>query len=297
MVSIVLVGAGASFGSEDVHPTTPPLGNQLFDKLEQAGGIAARIPTTMKYVFRENFEAGMALYYKYYDGNIMQFQRELAQYLVQFSPGPRNTYIRLIKTLGIHKIIYCSLNYDLLLELSAGSLGFNTTYDSKSIKNCIRILKPHGSSNFWPDIPIGMLRNVTIKESGRADIQADIRPLSQLDTLHRCQNEDSVAPAIAMFAEGKAVKISPDYVEMQQHHWATSANTATQIFVVGVRVHTIDEHIWGILANTKAKVTYFGFPNDQHSFNDWKLSNNKKNAYFINANFSECISTIKSRLN
>ena len=36
MVSLVLLGAGASYGSMDAEPHTAPLGNKLFDQLELA---------------------------------------------------------------------------------------------------------------------------------------------------------------------------------------------------------------------------------------------------------------------
>jgi len=95
MVSVVLLGAGASFGSGDVTPHTPPLGNGvdgLFSRLEAAGGLASRLPDTLKASFRLSFEKGMSECYEYLDGNIMTFQRELAAYLAQFEPGPDNTY-------------------------------------------------------------------------------------------------------------------------------------------------------------------------------------------------------------
>ena len=67
--------------------------------------------------------------------------------------------------------------------------------------------------------------------------------------------EDSVAPAIAMYAEGKAVKISPDYVERQQVLWKAAVESASRIFVAGVRVHNADVHVWGELARARAPVT------------------------------------------
>ena len=40
MAVIVLLGAGASFGSVGVKPCPPPLGNNLFDALVDMGGVA-----------------------------------------------------------------------------------------------------------------------------------------------------------------------------------------------------------------------------------------------------------------
>jgi len=299
MPALILVGAGASFGSGDVQPCCPPLGNGpdgLFAQLEAAGGQAASLPTDLRTLFRTDFEKGMAQFYEFADGDIMRFQREMAAYLAAFSPGKKNAYVRLIRTIGPRRAIYASLNYDLLFELAAASLGLNTFYGTDPVARGVRLLKLHGSSNFWPDIPVGMIRNSTIKRSGRADIQAPIKPLNQEDTLYRCRVEDSIAPAIAIYAEGKAVKICPDYVERQQALWKAAVGSASRIFVVGVRVHNADVHVWGELAIARAPVTYFGLEWDKQPYEQWIADNRKRNAYFIEANFDECIAFIGRQL-
>lgn len=299
MVSVVLFGAGASFGSGAVSPHVPPLGNGpdgLFSRLEATGGEASRLPDRLKSAFRADFEKGMSEYYEYSNGAIMRFQRELAAYFAQFKPGPSNTYLRLIQTLGVKRVIYSSLNYDLLFELSAAALQLKTTYGVDASASGARLIKLHGSCNFWPDIPPGTLRGITISRSGRADVQASIRPLTQEETIHYCANEESLAPAMAMYAEGKSVKVSPDYVDDQQSQWQSAVVKARHVFVVGVRVHSTDFHVWGALAKTQASITYFGRPADKSTFFDWKKVAGKRNAYFIEATFSECVGIIKSRL-
>jgi hypothetical protein len=299
MTSVILLGAGASFGSGDVSPSIPPLGNDpdgLFARLETVGGQAANLPEDLKSLFRSDFEKGMAKFYEDSNGNIMRFQREIAAYLAQFTPGAKNAYVRLIQTVGVRRAIYASLNYDLLFELAAGSQGIKTCYGVEPLTSEVRLLKLHGSSNFWPDIPAGMLKNVTVANSVRADVQALIRPLNQNETLDRCAIEDSLAPAIAMYAEGKTVKISPDYVEQQQALWKTAVSDANKVFVVGVRVHNADAHIWGELAKTKASITYFGRCPDREAYEEWKTGYGKKHAYFIEATFQESIGIIGHRL-
>lgn len=299
MASVILLGAGASFGCSDVSPASPPLGNGtdgLFARLMAAGGEASNLPNDLKSLFLADFEKGMAEFYEYSNGNIMRFQREMAAYLAQFTLGPKNAYARLIRTIGARRAIYASLNYDLLFELAAASLGLNTRYEMTSLTSEVRLLKPHGSSNFWPNIPAGMIQNCTFQRSGRADVQTPIIPLNQEETLYRCANEDSLAPAIAMYAEGKAVKVSPDYVERQQAHWLAAVKSANQVFVIGVSVNSADTHIWGELAKTRSSVTYFGRPSDREAYKEWKMSNGKKDAYFIEATFQECIPIIGRRL-
>ncbi len=297
MVAVVLLGAGASYGSGDVDPSVPPLGNRLFDELERAGGVAAGLPDSLKLAFRENFELGMAEYCKHVDGDIMRFQRELAHYLAAFAPGPSNVYGQLINSLGARRVIYCTLNYDLLFELSAARLGLSTSYSVELLPNHVRLLKPHGSCNFWPDLPIGMFRGCTFAGSGRADIQANVRPLNRSQTIQRCMLEDSVAPAIAMYAEGKSVKVCPDYVEHQQAMWAESVAKVKKVFIVGVRINSADTHVWDELERSHASITYFGIDaSSKQAFDEWKSSARRRNAFFVMTNFRGCIPVIKTRM-
>jgi hypothetical protein len=298
MVALVLMGAGASFGSKDVIPYPPPLGNGddgLFARLEEKFASIRSIPDNIKATFRKNFEEGMASFNKHSDGDVMSFQRSLAHYLAEFSPGERNEYRRLIRDLGVARIIYSTLNYDLLFELAAASLGLHTNYSRKPWAGHVRLLKPHGSSNFWPDIPLGTFRQVKFKNT-KIDIAAPVRPVDQRDTLHRCQQEDSLSPAIALYAEGKPVKVCPDYVTDQQDQWRQVATNASQIFITGVRVNYTDAHLWDVLGMTKAKVVYFGLDGDREAFLDWKEHKRKKQAYFVPGYFSDAIDSMKRRL-
>lgn len=292
MAIVLLLGAGASFGSLGVKPYPPPLGNKLFPELVKRNGVAATLPHHIKRAFEIDFEDGMAKYYAFSRGNIMTFQRELAEYLASFYPTDSNVYIELIKNIGCKRVIYSSLNYDLLLELSASKVGYLTNYSSTHKHGSIRILKIHGSSNFWPDLPTRALQSVRFYDIEKADIQIPIRPLSQYDTLYKCRVEDSVAPAIAMFAIGKKVKISPDFVDQQYDMWVEQVCKASKIIVVGVRVHEVDEHIWSLLGKIKGNVMYFGFDNDKPEFETWKKNNNKKNAYFYKSDFKTSVKTI-----
>ena len=293
MAVMVLLGAGASYGSKNVEPSPPPLGNKLFEELVEKGGEAASMPEFLKEKFQSNFEERMAAYFEHTQGDIMTFQRELAEHLASFKPLDGNVYIDLIKSLKPQRVIYSSLNYDLLFELAAAKLHLNTIYDNGFQNGYVRLLKIHGSSNFWPDIPMGSMKGCKIYGSGRADIQAPTKPLNQIDTLNRCRVEDSLAPAIAMFAVGKDVRVCPDYVEEQYAKWKEQIEKSSKVFIVGVRVHEVDEHIWGVLGKCPAKVWYFGFDGDKDEFDAWKAKHKKANAYFRKADFEASIDIIK----
>lgn len=293
MVAVVLLGAGASFGSRDVLPEPPPLGRGLFPKLELLGGVAASLSEDLKALFREDFEAGMARYFEG-GGDIAMFQRELALYLAQFRPGSENVYSRLIQELGIKRVIYCSLNYDMLFEEAAARLGFNIAYSLLPPDNKhVRLIKLHGSCNVWPAVDISVHTNIKFF-GNKNDVEAPVVALDRMQTIVRCQKDSSFAPSMAMFAVGKAVRMCPSWVATQHSFWLESLKRATTVFIVGVRVHPVDEHIWNALATCRADVVYFGVTdNDLVEFEDWKSNTKKRNVRFQKADFLKSVSFMR----
>ncbi|NBI45434.1 hypothetical protein [Burkholderia sp. ISTR5] len=288
---VVLLGAGASYGSGDVHPHPPPLGAALFPALEAVGGVFAEMPERLKEEFRKDFETAMGQYFEE-AGSVMEFQRGLAKYFSQFTPGPNNEYMRMIRTLGVTRYIYITLNYDLLLEESAAMCGCDGYYGIKRDKNTINVIKPHGSCNFWPDM-LGVLKGVFMK-SREADVIAPVKPLDRQDTIKACETEDSLSPAIAMYAKGKGAMVCPGYVKTHQELMSKAFSDASRIYISGVRVVAEDVHIWDQMARSKAKITYFGSERSGAEFIEWAKSRGRTNAFFVEANFSECIEKIAS---
>ncbi|MFT6263704.1 MAG: hypothetical protein ACJAQ0_001574, partial [Dasania sp.] len=156
------------------------------------------------------------------------------------------------------------------------------------------LLKIHGSSNFWPDIGTNQFIGCTFENNG-TDFDAPINALNQEETLHKCKTENSLAPAMSMFAKGKEVRVCADGVKQTYNIWKETVNKASKIFIIGVRVHEVDAHIWDVLGKSKAKITYFGFEADKIEFNTWKNNHNKRNAYFQGKNFKNAIPVIKKQ--
>lgn len=299
MVALVLLGAGASFGSKDVVPYPPPLGNGnagLFARLEERSPLAASLPSDLRGHFRRNFEGGMGEYYEYADGDIMQFQRELAAYLAEFQPGPSNEYRKLLEAVNVRRVVFSSLNYDLLFEASAASVGLATLYDVDRMRNAVRLLKPHGSCNFWPDIPVGMFRGFRSARNGAGDVDAPVQVLNRDQAIQRCASDDSFAPAIAMYAEGKSVRVCAPFVALQQEKWRQVVMTASQIFISGVRVHQVDKHIWEPLAASDARVVYFGLGSDRDEFQSWRDKHDRSNAHYVEGDFTFARKMMSARL-
>jgi len=102
---------------------------------------------------------------------------------------------------------------------------------------------------------------------------------------------------MAMFAVGKGVMVAPEYVSKQYEMWKDFVPKASKIFIIGVKVHEVDKHIWKVLGESKVWLAYFGFPAEKSEFDTWKDNHKKKNAYFYEEDFESSINTIKKRMN
>jgi hypothetical protein len=278
----------------------PPLGEQLFNALAaKPGSVAANLPEEFKKKFRENFEMGMAAFYESFHGDLMRFQRQLAHFIAGFSASPDSAYVTLFRRINPTRHIFCTLNYDLMIESAAARLGIHTTlyaYSAKHERGVLRLLKPHGSCNFWPkglEIEGGMMINMIGPE-----IESPIRVLSHAETLRQCEDESNgLAPAIAMYAEGKSVRVSPHYISKQQQGWTAAVAAAAKVCIVGTKVNEADTHIWEPLARSPANIYYFGFDQlDRERFELWKDKSRKRNMYFTQASFSEAVPIIANHL-
>lgn len=283
MKNLVLLGAGASYGSEPTGQFTPPLGNRLFDDLAARPGIASSLPQSVKESFRD-FEEGMAKFAKSHSGDIQKFQREMAGYLAEFSPSENSLYLKLLENFDRKETVFASLNYDLLLEEAMEARGYHPTYGPELLYKHIRLLKPHGSSNFWYDTPGVIFENVRSVGNGVA-LNAPVRPRTRVESLRLCRRDDSFAPAMSLYAKGKVVKTCPNFVTEQQKFFAEACSVAENIYIIGVRVVPEDHHIWGPLVESPAHITYFGGEQDESEFIEWAKSNKNKKYSFVQEYF------------
>lgn len=292
MPTLVLLGAGASHGSEPNRAhKTPPLGNDLFGALTELGGVASRIPDDIKKVFDQGFELGMALFNQRIDVQLQAFHRELSSYLADFVPSPNSYYVELLRHLVGRNVIFSSLNYDMMLEEAAFLLGMRVSYGIERMPNAIRVIKPHGSINFWPDFPPDTIKNCFFSNVGSA-LDAPVKPVDRLSAKYRCDVDTSISPAISMYAKGKRVSVCPGFVQNQQVMFSTACRRASRIIIVGVRVVAEDSHIWEPILKSGSEVTYFGNEADEAELRAWADAGNRKNVNFVNGYFDKAIASI-----
>lgn len=293
MPTLVLLGAGASHGSEpDRNIRTPPLGNYLFGELCALGGVASKIPDDIKKVFfDQGFEEGMALFNARINIQLQAFHRELSAYLADFVPTSQNYYLDLLKKLGGRNVVFSSLNYDMMLEEAAIMIGMNVTYGVARAPNTVRVLKPHGSINFWPDSPPEMFTNCSFSNCGPI-LEIPVRPLRREPARNRCITDTSLSPAISMYAKGKKVSICPSFVREQQERFSAVCKQSSRILIIGVRVIPEDVHIWQPILKSGSEITYFGNDNDESELRAWATKNDRNNYVFVNGYFGKAIEHI-----
>ena len=97
MSRVILFGAGATYGSEAVAPSIPPLGADLFDELRAAYPQAwGTIPDEQRPSFVPNFELGMRDVWESGSHTGPTLVRCMAHYFTRFRPLVGNTYSSLL---------------------------------------------------------------------------------------------------------------------------------------------------------------------------------------------------------
>lgn len=266
MMHSFLFGAGASHGSGRCEPEAPPLGNQLYDKLEPTLRVAKEVDDDVKELFRQDFEAGMDELLKRKSWVYQWFQQDLARYIAQFEPRPGNHYRELIQIFKNKRAgtLLSTLNYDLLLERAIELAGhsYHHLISEPFTVGSYPVYKLHGSCNIVPDPPMqirGILINVdlanappgvTVGGVGGHELMSLDRPalMKWLD------EEDSLVPCIAAYHASKNIRDHGTSFKHLRAHWASEIHNTEAIFIIGVRLVLHDTHIWEPISKYKGKV-------------------------------------------
>lgn len=257
MINIIF-GAGASFGSGKCTPYCPPLGNNLFENLCEIDGHFKQLPEELKQIFlSKGFESGMAAIDD--DSRIINpLQKEVACYLSKFKTTPENAYVRLFNKLKRHisKIAITTLNYDILIEQALSYHGFNIDYNSTN--NGITLLKPHGSSNFLPQLPSGMVlqgntfKNCSSFMEGLKTIAAESHEAVK-DWCKDPRNSD-LSPVLSIYSKEKRVVINKRLISEIQNKYNEINEQAKLLVLVGIKYIPHDNHIWDSIGESNAKI-------------------------------------------
>ncbi len=263
MTTVLLFGAGASFGGGDFLPERPPLGNQLFAELSRCfKGSWGALPTDAAAAFTDNFERGMEMVWENWSHAVPTLMQHMAIYFVQFRPRSPGTtlYCRLIQ--GIEaanaraRVLLSTLNYECLLEHSVWSTGAPVNYGDFPTSDGITVWKLHGGCNL---LPAGISATRSISFTSGVSFGTSIRPARDLnEVLEFCLADNALPPVMCMFMRRKPVQVSSASVAALQNAWQEKAMKADRVAVVGVFPNSEDTHLWDTLASIPGELLYVG---------------------------------------
>lgn len=245
-------------------------------------------------LFVSDFEAGMDQFWKERNTHTTELLRDMARYFAPFEPLSGNQYLELIKVIGgtRKRTVMVTTNYDLLIEHAVVKSGLLVTYGGlPAAERNIPILKIHGSCNFLPDLAPRQISGIGFDLSGApggAVLEAGIRiATSAREVIDFCNREDAIAPALAMYSPAKQVLYCRSFIHAQQQAWLSALKQVSRIYVIGLRVHTVDQHIWKPLASAKASLYYVG--REPEVFATWANANKRRRAYVLAHTFADAI--------
>jgi len=158
----VLIGAGASFGAGGIAPHRPPLGAELFDRLQKEfpDSWVSLLDDDERKAFRGDppdppFETGMKMLWENNDERLPRLLIDMAIYFSRFRPdGSPNCYaalLQLLMTTSRIDVFFCSLNYECVFEQIAEQVGLDLINLGRGRREEGRracLYKPHGSCNY-----------------------------------------------------------------------------------------------------------------------------------------------------
>jgi len=286
---VVLFGAGASHldGGYD----RPHLTRDLFDSLHpQFPDSWGRIPPYRAKDFADHFESAMDEIAT--DSKLLaEMTIDMALYFSSFRPRqiPEEPYykifIRCMKLIRSRKLVFATLNYDCLIELAAEQAGLIfLPYYFKS-GDGLRLLKLHGSCNFPVNQDkIHIKEKLTMAQASR--FESVIEPCHPREVAKLLKKRPCFPPAMALITPGKQILSCDNQIRQLQNIYAKTVTQASHVAIVGARPNRQDDHVWGPIARTKARVAFIG---SAGPFNELSVMREGKSVIQLGEKFEDSV--------
>lgn len=301
--NLIIFGAGASYGSGDTRfgwnadcaQKLPPLGAKLFTELQNFDPTGwGGLPSELSKKFIDDFEAGMKNLSTSSPYNMAPLQRAMASYFFQFRATTDNLYYKLAQRIkaGNWQGAIVTLNYERLLELSLGNLAIKMGCNNPNTPYQVELCFPHGCCHlfcesiqgidkFWKFKGAGgialkpggffgwnkagqpIVSGINVSTYGKTEAIFDPKEHAE-----RIKN-DSAPPVMSYFEPLKRTTSGADFIQAQRSRFKDLVNEADNIVIVGIKVREHDEHIWGPLKATNARLIYCS-GSDGEQFKAWK---------------------------
>lgn len=293
-MNVILFGAGASYGCGGIEPKPPPLGADLFSVLRRLYDTWRSVPEECSSHFAKNFELGMAQVVEKYGFAVAPLMQEMAIFFSIFRPvsSIENLYRGLVNECADpSSILWSTLNYECIFELTAGTEGFSIAYfgEPEELPNKILgVWKLHGSCNFKVK-SLEATRGVSFGTGVVFD--GGIEPLDPGAVLSHYRSNTALYPAMALYAEGKDIAMSPSPVKAAQERWAEHVRKAEKMVVIGVHPNPSDLHIWKPIADCRGCVYYVG---SENAFLQWSKKYREGESVFLGDTWPVSVESVKS---
>jgi|GEM_PF-3168629 len=298
--SVLVLGAGASFGSE-IGSDSPPLTEQLIDDLVQKFPDSwGRLGGCSRKRFRRNFETEMdrlllnqAKNFGIWGHHLVQMQQELAIFLSSYQPSENNAYSKLFE--GMKKKKWrgsiVTLNYDQFalrlldkLSLAYSIKGFPTLENTAA---GIEVIFPHGNSAFVAQGFTKAFGNI-IDGDPRCFLGLNNKPMTISNLKAFYEECGQVLPAMSFISKDKHNHSTcQDFLVSQQERCRQVILDADSVIVVGVTPNENDPYLWGALAETRAKL-YFCDPYPS-AIKDWQATRRTHESEILQSGFHEAV--------
>ena len=296
--NLILLGAGASHGSDSDSERVPPLGAHLFKALADFDPEGwGQVCWDDAEAFRKDFEVGMASFSSAHQSQVDRLQRAMAAYFFDFRPGSNSLYLKLADRMRqtAWKGALASLNYERLLELSL--LKSDVTPRVAGLEDSngeIDLVLPHGCCHLF--INIRMERIQIGSPSIQVESQDPPRAIHDRVKFEHEITTNCLPPVMCYFEAQKKVRSGPSFIEGQRQQFDELVRHASVIGIIGVKVRPHDKHIWDPLGATSARLVYCAGKGAGTQFRNWtktlaRIGDDVLSAYWIGA-FDEVCSSV-----
>ncbi len=273
MSSVILFGAGASYGAERFG--MPPLGKALFESLRQFDPNGwGQIQEPLASKFCSDFERGMVALSSSNPFLLPVLQRSMAAFFFRFIPTAENLYIKLAKRIQASnwRGSLATLNYERLLEISFIHVGLQPVLNAVASNNGdIELCMPHGCCHLFCESVKADALGVSFSGMNVSTNGPVVSINNHTQFLHRIQT-DAFPPVMSYFEPTKRTTSGANLIDDQRKRWRQLSASATTIAIVGVHPRMHDSHIWEPLSSTSAQLIYCGGPAGEIAFDSWRHS-------------------------
>ena len=271
--SLILFGAGASFGSGEVVPKAPPIAGRLLAALSRLYPNAwGELSKESQSSLSEDFEAGMVAIGDRRPHALPPLERSMASFFFNFRPGVNNLYRELAQRMKKYSWsgALVTLNYERLLELSLLEEGLSPYSGTQPAKDDhpVELCLPHGCCHIFCESVRGTAAGISF--SGQhVTTRGPVRVISDYAEFTRRIQEDAFPPVMSYFNPTKSTTSCANFIEEQRARYNEMVAGADVIAIVGVRVRPHDGHLWDALATTSGKLVYCSGASGAKEFEDW----------------------------